>query len=66
MRVLKRIMAGCAVVVTVLLSACGSGASSAPGPRVSQPEGAHELVKADLDAWLDEKTQMPAVAGEER
>ena len=66
MRVLKRIMAGCAVVVTVLLSACGSGASFAPGPRVSQPEG---LMSWSRRIWMPgwmRRTQMPAVAGEER
>ena len=55
MKVLKRMAAACIAAVVVGLSACSSGAPAAPGPRVTQPEGAHELTKADVDAWLDGK-----------
>ena len=45
----------CLVVVTVLLGACGSGSPTAQIPHVTAPDGKHELTKADVDAWLDEK-----------
>ena len=55
MRVLGRVAAVCLVVVTVLLGACGSGSPTAQIPHVTAPDGKHELTKADVDAWLDEK-----------
>mgnify|MGYP000844370393 FL=1 len=55
MRVLRRVAAGFLIAATVLVGACSSGRTAAPGPRVTAPEGKHDLTKADLDAWLDGK-----------
>ena len=55
MRVLRRVAAGFLIAATVLVGACSSGRTTAPGPRVTAPEGKHDLTKADVDAWLDGK-----------
>ena len=55
MRVLRRVAAGFLIAATVLAGACSSGRTTAPGPRVTAPEGKHDLTKADVDAWLDGK-----------
>ena len=55
MRVLRRVAAGFLIAATVLVGACSSGRTTALRPRVTAPEGKHDLTKADLDAWLDGK-----------